>query len=196
MTESRNLAITQATAQLNQYESSKQYQQELVFSEPTGHDGPAITQLIKESPPLDNNSAYCNLLQCSHFAKTCMIAKHDSNVVGWISAYIPPEAPNQIFIWQVAVHASMRGKGLAKQMLNQLLARPNINHVQSLSTTITKDNIASWSLFKSIAKSLNVELNAEPHFEKEAHFNGAHDTEWMVTLGPFNESNSNNIHTK
>jgi L-2,4-diaminobutyric acid acetyltransferase len=166
-------------------ESTTQEINELIFSEPTGQDGPAVTQLIQDSPPLDTNSAYCNLLQCTHFAKTCIVAKRDSTIVGWISAYIPPDEPNQIFIWQVAVHDSMRGKGLAKQMLNQLLARPNINHVQHLCTTITKDNIASWSLFKSIAKSLDIALNAEPHFDKEAHFNGAHDTEWMVTLGPF-----------
>ena len=45
---------------------------EPTFRMPNAADGPAVSQLIASSPPLDTNSAYCNLLQCTDFAETCV----------------------------------------------------------------------------------------------------------------------------
>src|SRR5690606_27480359 len=42
---------------------------------PIAADGPAITRLIAACPPLDSNAAYCNLLQCTHFADFCIVAE-------------------------------------------------------------------------------------------------------------------------
>ncbi|MCK5501757.1 MAG: diaminobutyrate acetyltransferase, partial [Tritonibacter mobilis] len=62
------------------------------------------------------------------------------------------------------------------------IARDGISDAAVLKTTITKDNAASWGLFRSFARDIGGELSDEPHFEKEAHFDGAHDTEHMVTI--------------
>ena len=82
-------------------------------------DGPAITALIRSSPPLDVNSAYCNLVQCAHFAPTCVVAERDGRLVGWLSGHRPPTAPEEIFVWQVAVAEDARGQGLAGLMLRR-----------------------------------------------------------------------------
>src|SRR5690606_21532662 len=66
---------------------------EIVFRRPSELDGPQVTALIADCPPLDVNSAYCNLLQCSHFADTCVVAERAGQIVGWISGYRPPSAP-------------------------------------------------------------------------------------------------------
>ncbi|MBD4807723.1 diaminobutyrate acetyltransferase, partial [Xanthomonas citri pv. citri] len=39
-----------------------------MFRTPAVTDGPSVTELIAQCLPLDPNSAYCNLLQCTHFA--------------------------------------------------------------------------------------------------------------------------------
>ena len=67
------------------------------FRSPSALDGTAITALIENSPPLDTNSAYCNLLQCSHFAQTCVVAESNNQILAWLSAYIPPEQQDHIF---------------------------------------------------------------------------------------------------
>ena len=41
---------------------------------PVKDDGFRLHQLVAECPPLDPNSIYCNLLQCSHFAETGVAA--------------------------------------------------------------------------------------------------------------------------
>lgn len=147
-----------------------------------------MTALIAACPPLDTNSAYCNLLQCSHFADTCVLAELETEggfqLAGWISAYRPPAAPDELFVWQVAVHESARGMSLARRMLEALLARPAFQGVTRLTTTITEANDASWGLFGSFARHQGATLHKRPHFERDAHFAGAHDTEFLVTIEP------------
>ncbi len=147
-------------------------------------DGPDVTALIANCPPLDTNSAYCNLLQCSHFADTCVVAERDGKLVGWISGYRPPSNPDQIFVWQVAVDKSARGEGLGGRMLNELVARPAVRGCTALITTVTEDNDASWGMFGSFAKKHGMSMTKEPLFERDKHFAGKHDTEWQATIGP------------
>ena len=159
---------------------------------PTPADGPAVTALIAASPPLDTNSAYANLLQCSHFADTCVLAERmeadgGATLMGWISAYRPPAQPDALFVWQVAVAAEARGLGLGRRMLDHILTRRAARDAQRLTTTITKDNAASWGLFKSFARHRSAQLHQAPHFEREAHFAGAHATEYLVTIGPLGQ---------
>lgn len=156
----------------------------LELRKPRPEDGPAITDLIRNSPPLDVNSAYCNLLQCTHFADTCVVAAQEGRVVGWLSAHRPPAAPEQIFVWQVAVDAGMRGTGLSGRMLDELLSRDAARGALLLTATITEDNAASWGLFTSLARRLGCFLEKTPLFLRERHFAGAHDTEWQVAIGP------------
>ena len=145
----------------------------------------AINQLIANSPPLDTNSVYCNLLQCAHFAETSIIAKSGEQCMGFISGYLIPERPNTLFIWQVVVSPAARGQGLASRMLEQLVQRRACAEVQYIETTITADNEASWALFRKIARQLEAPLKDSVGFDKEIHFHGAHETEHLLRIGPF-----------
>lgn len=151
---------------------------------PTAEDGAAVHQLIASCPPLDTNSMYCNLLQCSHFSDYCIAAELDGELVGFISAYPIPNKANTLFIWQVAVSEKARGHGLATQMLKGILARPECNSYAYLETTITPDNQASWALFEGLASKLTIDLNKTVMFDKQQHFNGEHETEMLARLGP------------
>ena len=129
---------------------------------------------------------YCNLLQCSHFSGTSVIAVSQNDVVGFISAYIIPERPNTLFVWQVAVGSQARGQGLATRMLQHILERPLCHNVRHLETTITESNQASWALFKGLSNKLNAELHSSVMFDRIQHLDDAHDTEMLVSIGPFN----------
>lgn len=152
---------------------------------PTSIDGAAVSRLISHCPPLDTNSMYCNLLQCTHFAHTSVAATLDNALVGFISGYIIPEQHNTLFIWQVAVSDKARGQGLARRMLENILARPICKDVHYLETTITESNQASWALFNSLAKKLNTELKPSLMFDREQHFAGEHTSEMLARIGPF-----------
>jgi len=157
---------------------------------PTAEDGMSVYKLVQNCPPLDTNSAYCNLLQCSHFSDTSVAAVlHSDNeepqLVGFISGYILPGKPDTLFIWQVAVSDKARGQGLASKMIQHILQRPNCAQVQFIETTITESNGASWALFERAAKNLSAPLNRSVMFEEQQHFKGQHDTEMLVRIGPF-----------
>lgn len=155
------------------------------FRAPSAEDGARVWELIAECPPLDQNSLYCNLLQCTDFSQTCIIAEIDGDAVGWISAYRSPNDRESLFVWQVAVHEKARGLGLARAMIKELLSRPSARGVTKIRTTITPDNEASWALFQSVALRLEAPLTSEVWFEKDKHFGGRHETEHLVAIGPF-----------
>lgn len=152
---------------------------------PHAEDGASVFQLVAQCPPLDPNSMYCNLLQCSHFAGTSVAALNQDDLVGFISGYLIPERQDCLFIWQVAVSDKARGQGLATRMLNDILARQQCADVRFLETTITESNRASWALFQGLAKKLNTELHTRVMFDRKQHFDNAHDTEMLVRVGPF-----------
>lgn len=155
---------------------------------PTLSDGMEVFRLVERCPPLDANSSYCNFLQCGHFSTTSVAAEMNGEIVGFISGYIKPGQENTLFIWQVAVDERARGQGLASKMLMHILQRAQCQQVSHLETTITEDNEGSWALFKRFAKTLSADLQSSIFLDKQIHFDGAHDSESLVRIGPFTHS--------
>lgn len=153
----------------------------LLLRKPVPSDGSEIWKLIKECKPLDTNSMYANLIQADHFRDTCVVAELDGGIAGWVSGHIIPDS-DELFVWQVAVSEEARGLGLGKKMLLELIDRDACTDAAALKTTITRDNEASWALFKSFARATGGLLYDDPHFERETHFDGKHATEYMVTI--------------
>ena len=155
---------------------------DVILRQPRADDGWQLNRLVDASPPLDPNSVYCNLLQCSHFAETSVAAERHGELLGFISAYRKPAQSDILFVWQVVVGHSARGQGLAKAMLNNLVSRDP--KPLFLETTITRDNLASRALFSRFARDLNCALEELPMFDERIHFNGEHASEFLIRLGP------------
>ncbi|MBT9384779.1 diaminobutyrate acetyltransferase [Pseudooceanicola sp. CBS1P-1] len=154
----------------------------LTLRKPSSRDGADIWALVRACKPLDENSMYCNLVQCDHFADTCVVAvDSDKGVVGWVSGHMVPSEPGTLFVWQVAVSEKARGRGLGAKMLSHLVNRADLD-VRRIKTTITKDNGASWALFRKFAARAGADLTDRPHFTEADHFDGQHATEHMVTI--------------
>lgn len=153
----------------------------------------ALHRLVGDCSPLDENSAYCNLLQCSHFGSTSIAALLDDKLVGSVTGYRIPDRPDTLFLWQAAVHPIARGKRLARTMLSKLMVQLAGQGIRYVETSITPDNEASWRLFTGFAAELNAELVRSVMFDKTHHFQGEHDTEHLVRIGPLKESDTNNF---
>lgn len=162
----------------------------LVIRAPRPEDGPQIWRLINAVAALDTNSLYCNLLQCTHFAETCALAEIEGELVGWMSGYTPPALPDTLFVWQVCVAGSARRQGLGQRLIASVLARPGNAGLRHVECTITKTNAASWSLFRKVARRLDADLSSRPHFLRDTHLDGQHESEICVTIGPFDASDA------
>ncbi|WP_413479688.1 diaminobutyrate acetyltransferase [Vibrio hibernica] len=160
-------------------------QDEWTFRKPEISDGIQVNNLIESCPPLDTNSAYCNFLQTSHFKETCVLAERNGEVAGFVSAYLKPSPPPEqpvLFIWQVAVAEKSRGCGLAYRMIKALLERESLSNIAAIETTITKDNLGSWRLFRKIEREDGARGNVSVFLDKELHFDGEHDSEFLFHI--------------
>ena len=155
----------------------------LAIRKPKVEDGPSIYDLVNRSEPLDVNSRYLYLLQCSHFANTCAVAESDGSVQAFISAYVLPDQPNRLFVWQVAVDASLRGQGVAGKLIAELIARPQLTDIRYVEATVNPSNNASRSLFASLARKSNCEMTESMLFEEEL-LGEAHEAELLLRVGP------------
>jgi len=162
----------------------------VMLRRPTDGDGYNLHQLVARCQPLDTNSVYCNLLQCSDFADTAIAAENaQGELVGFISGYRPPSRPDTLFVWQVAVDSSMRGQGLALRMLLALTERVAREHgVRYMETTISPDNAASQALFKRAFDKLGADCTTRTLFSRAEHFAGQHEDEVLYRAGPFTVS--------
>ena len=158
---------------------------EATVQPPESTDGHELNRLIANSPPLDSNSVYCNLLQCTHFKDTCICAKSDGKLIGFVSGYLLPAHPDTLFVWQVVVDEQARGQGLAGRMLKALLDQPACRNVEFAETTITADNKASQALFAKLAETLSTDVQILPGFDQAHHFHGEHASEELWRIGPF-----------
>lgn len=157
---------------------------DFTYRTPTDEDGAAVHELIASCDPLDENSRYCNLLQCSHFQDTCLLAEQDGEIVAFVSGYKLPDRPDTLFIWQIAVSQQVRGQGLATKLLAALL-QLHADSVSHLHTTITLSNKASWRAFEKLADYLKAPMSSEVFFDEKRNFDNEQPTEYLVEIGPF-----------
>ena len=164
--------------------NNSQSNDDIILRQPGTEDGFAIFKLIQQSPPLDLNSCYSYLLLCTHWRDTCVVATHKGKIAGFISAYIPPNQPDTLFVWQVAVDKEQRGKGLAMKMLENLLNREKTTNISYMETTITPDNSASHSLFKRFSDTHHAPLNIGMGYSAEDFGDSDHLPELLYRIGP------------
>ncbi|MGG1514575.1 diaminobutyrate acetyltransferase [Paenibacillus oryzisoli] len=153
-------------------------------------DGQFIWQNVIESKNLDINSAYCYIMLCHYFAETCWVAEAEGNIAGFVTAFLHPSEPEVLFVWQIAVFAEHRGKGLAKRLLHQLLASERCRHVRYVETTISPDNEASRRLFAKIAQELDAPIVEGEGFPVSLFPEQGHADERLVRIGAIPETGS------
>jgi L-2,4-diaminobutyric acid acetyltransferase len=166
---------------------------DIEFRTPAPTDGSRVHELVSRCPPLDANSTYCNVLQCTHFAATSVVAESADVLAGFVSGYLVPSKPATIFVWQVAVAPEHRGQGLALAMLKHLLERDVCRKVTLLETSITRSNHPSWRSFRALARSLGVDLTAELWLSRTNHFASRHESEYLARIGPMVHHNQNRM---
>jgi L-2,4-diaminobutyric acid acetyltransferase len=154
----------------------------------TLEDGGAIWRLVKDSQVLDVNSSYAYLLWCKHFGHTSVVAEMAGRPVGFVTGFRPPESPEVIFVWQVAVDSSARGQGLAGRLLRALVELPGCEGVTHMETTVTPSNAPSRALFRSFGRAMDAEVQVLPYFTEEMFPDGGHEPEELFRIGPFQTS--------
>ncbi|MGH3587777.1 MAG: GNAT family N-acetyltransferase, partial [Pseudonocardia sp.] len=114
-------------------------------------------------------------------------ALEGDQVVGFVTGYLRPAAPDTLMIWQVAVDERQRGSGLAGRMLHDILDRAQPRGARWLHTTISPDNEASIRLFSGVARDRGTTIECRDLFSPE-HFPDGHEAEPLLVIEGFSPS--------
>lgn len=154
---------------------------DVTVAEPTVGDGAAMWRVAR-SVGLDPNSPYKYLLFCRDFARTSVVARagRGGEVVGFVTAYLRPESSRTVFVWQVGVMPSHRGRGVAGAMLDRVTGSGAVDHLEA---TVTPDNESSLRTFSSFAARHDAPLERSVLFGAEL-FPDPHAEEVLLRIGP------------
>lgn len=147
-------------------------------------DGAALWRLVKDSEALELNSGYSYVMMTRFFSDTCLVAEEDSQVVGFVTAFVPPSDPDAVFVWQIGVDRAHRGQGLAGRLLLELLKTDRCRPLKRLLATVSPDNQPSMALFRSLARRLETGFDHRPFFPGEVFPEPGHEPEHLVDVGP------------
>lgn len=165
---------------------------EVYFRAATVRDGARMYEFVKEHGVLELNTAYAYMIMGAHFGKHCLVAECPDEVgdelAGFVLAYRPPVAPEDIFVWQVGTHPQMRGRGMAKRMLHELTALQANVGVMYVSATVATGNEPSRALFRSFASDIDAHCKESDFFTPDMFPGGGHEAEDLFRIGPLNSA--------
>lgn len=168
-------------------ENTKQNKNLGTFREPTLSDGAKVWELVKSTGVLDLNSSYQYLMWCTYFSETSVVVEDKGEIVGFVSGFIQPKKPDVLFVWQVAVAESERGKGLATKMLHYLLEQEACKGTHFIEATISPSNEPSQKLFSGLARKLDTKIIVSDCFKAKDFPGTGHEDELSHLIGPFNQ---------
>ncbi len=155
------------------------------FRIPEVSDGIAMWRLAGATGTLDVNTPYSYLLWCRDFAATSVVCRAAGAPVGFVTGFHRDSAPGTLFVWQVAVSAAYRGRGIALRALHALVDRPGRDRpVGHLEATVTPDNLASARLFTAFARDRGAPLETQSLFTAQDFAGIEHDEEVLYRIGP------------
>lgn len=175
--------VEQAAAALGSSPARKQTGPAVVLRAPRVGDGAQMWRIAKDSTVLDTNSSYAYLLWCRDFADTSVVAELNGRIVGYVIGFIRPQAPDTVFVWQVAVDPAQQGRGTGAELLHALLNNVATQGVSALETTISPDNAASIALFTSVARRRDARITKRPLFDAGV-FPDSHASEDLYLIAP------------
>lgn len=156
---------------------------EPILRHPRLGDGAQLWRIARDSQVLDVNSSYAYMMWCRDFAATSLVAESAGQVVGFVIGYVRPEAPDTYFVWQIAVDAQFRGRGMAAKILHAVLDSVAGAGATTLETTISPGNTASQALFSAVARERGAQLRTVSLFEAN-DFPDTHEAEQLYIISP------------
>lgn len=157
---------------------------EVLYERPTTADGSHMWELAESVGALDLNSPYSYLLWARDFSDTSVVARHGRRIGGFVTGFLRPTDPGVLFVWQVAVAAQLRGRGIARAMLDAICDRRRSLGFDRVEATVTPGNTASERMFESLAGAHGASLDRRPLFDAGLFPGAGHEPEILFTIGP------------
>jgi L-2,4-diaminobutyric acid acetyltransferase len=149
---------------------------------PDRGDGPAMQRIARDTGVLSVNSGYYYALMARLFRRTCLVARYQDQIYGYITGFFPPDRWDSLFVWQIGVAPEAQGRGLGKRMLIALAkqARPAF-----IEATIDPENAASIKTFAAAARHLGADwVFADRPYVDQRDLGPGQPPEHLMRIGP------------
>jgi L-2,4-diaminobutyric acid acetyltransferase len=157
---------------------------EPAFRIPRPGDAPAVWDMVDASEELDNNSPYHYALWFRDFAETSLVATVDDEVVGFLTGYLRPEAPDTYFVWQEAAKARHGIPMLGVKLFERAADRAVARGARFVEATVSADNKAIIMVLKKYAKRHAAPVDTRVLFPGGLFPGGEHHDEVLYRIGP------------
>ncbi|MBD3182947.1 GNAT family N-acetyltransferase [Candidatus Poribacteria bacterium] len=122
----------------------------------TPDDVESIYNLVDGSLTLRTYDKYLYRILSEYFTKTCLVAESDNEIVGFILCFISQDDPSILFIWQIFVRETYRGKLVTQKLNKQIRDVAREMGCTKLHFTIASDS----KLGKSMKKLSSIPFNS------------------------------------
>ncbi|MEU5092822.1 diaminobutyrate acetyltransferase [Streptomyces sp. NPDC021356] len=156
-----------------------------VFRAPIPQDGPAVWQMVEDTPGLDSNSVYYYSLWFRDFADGSLVATVDDELVGFLTGYRRPDEPETYFVWQTAVNPRHGIPFLGVKLFQEAADQQVANGARYVEATVSAENKAIIMVLKQYAKKHSAPVETRVLFPGSlfADSEGHHD-EVLYRIGP------------
>lgn len=154
-----------------------------VFRAPVPEDGPAVWNLVENTPGLDSNSIYYYSLWFRDFSDGSLIATVDDEIVGFLTGYRRPEEPETYFVWQTAVNPRHGIPFLGVKLFQAAADQQVADGARYVEATVSADNKAILMVLKQFAKKHSAHVETRVLFPGSL-FPESHHDEVLYRIGP------------
>jgi L-2,4-diaminobutyric acid acetyltransferase len=140
-------------------------------------DGVALWALARDAG-LDVNSTYAYVMFADYHRDTTVVAEDAGGLAGFVLGFRVPRDPDVVFVWQIAVAADRRGRGVGSSLLDELVARTGARAVEA---TVTPSNHASAAMFRALAARHGTTAAEETGYGEEL-FPDGHEAEVLFRI--------------
>ncbi|MEU5041309.1 diaminobutyrate acetyltransferase [Streptomyces griseorubiginosus] len=154
-----------------------------LFRAPVPEDGPAVWNLVENTPGLDSNSIYYYSLWFRDFADGSLIATVDDEIVGFLTGYRRPEEPETYFVWQTAVNPRHGIPFLGVKLFQAAADQQVAAGARYVEATVSADNKAILMVLKQFAKKHSAHVETRVLFPSSL-FPESHHDEVLYRIGP------------
>ncbi|MFF8456420.1 L-2,4-diaminobutyric acid acetyltransferase [Streptomyces albidoflavus] len=154
------------------------------YRTPRPADAPAVWRLAERTAALDPNGPHHYALWFRDFADTSLVATLDEEVVGFVTGYRRPEAPDTYFVWQYAAVARFALPFLDAELFESAADRERARGARYVETTAGTGSQGLVTVLEQYARGRSAPVRTALLFPAE-RFPAAHADEVLYRIGPF-----------
>lgn len=143
-----------------------------------------VRKLVQACEPLTLHTAVTYGVLLRSFPDTCFVAETSGELSGFISSVRGTAHPEAIYVWQIGVVPSARGKGLSLRLIDSVAMAANRIGCSVLQVGIEPSNDHSLSVFRAYAHRKGESLTQVDRVDFDDEISGIseHDIVWQMPI--------------